>query len=596
MRKALIIILILVATGLFAADRPVKIWGYGNWFELSPKEWTGSKDMVTTFNEWLSKKFGFTVEYVGPVPKGQSWTQALAAYVGANGMPDVIIGGSQGATATSWSTEMTNAFLEFSRDKKLADLSKYFKDKKNYPVFYDADKEYLRSYMLDGKILALPGGNWHLKKDFPYSGTPNWIIRYDLTKKYGTPKTIPELTAFLRAVKADKPTDLDGKPVVPMVIPAPTDWPGAFTGILQQSHGAGFNITQSGKLMPYWGTEEFSQGLAYVNSLVREGLLETGVFSNDYAWLSTGLRRAHYAVGLGVGVAEYRDRALNPAMKAMADRNSDAAKELVSKQPVMLVPPVADKPGLLSNAVVPPTFIMKTCPNIDGVMKFAEFLHTFEGMVMFMAGGGFLNEGWEYVDYPDGPIYWQNKNKEPGNRDLNQTFPWGSVINALGVITNSNSASYYETMYYNKYVIYQRMTQWGIKVGSHNNDDATALEWSKDYASAVTPLATDLPSWAQFKYEAPQAELTANITVQQRMNEWMPKVVLAKTASEFIDLYGQMMKTLVDCADWKAIYLTKQKAYEVWLKAMRFDDRKTIKFNTPSRWLLDEMGWYAFPY
>lgn len=596
MRRIFVFLLVLAAIGSWASDRPVRLWGYGNWFEVESKEWKGEKPMIQTFNEWSQKKFGVTWEYAGPVPKGQSWSQALAAYVAAKGMPDVIIGGTGGSAGAAWSTETTNAFLDFVKNGKLADLTKYFNDKKNYPVLYEADKDYLRTYQVNGKMYALPGPGWHVLRSDPYSGRPYWIIRYDLMKKYGTPKTMAELYDFLKKVKQDKPTDIQGKPVIPMVIGVPSDWPGSFDGILGQAFGAGWNITKGGKLMPGWATEEFGTALAWVNQIAREGLLDTEVFSDSGDLMTTRLRAGAYGVGLGASVAEYRDRFLNPTMKKLEDRNSDYARELVSKQAVMLVPPVADKPGRLNNSIAAPTMISKDCPNIAGVMKFSEFLLTFEGMVMFMAGAGFLGENWEYVDYPDGPIYWQNKGKEPGNRDLNVTFPWGSVINALGSITYRTSASYYETMYYNKFVIYQRMAQWGIKVGSHNNDDATALEWSKDYAAAVNPLASPIPSWIQFKYITPQEELSANVAVQQRLNEWMPKVILAKTQGEFIDLYGQMMQALVACGNWKKIYMNRQNEYEAWLKAMKFDDRKGMPTNRPSRWWIDAVGEFAFPY
>ena len=589
MRKILVFILILAATGLFAADKPVKLWGYGNWFELSPKDWKGQKDMVTTFNEWSQKKFGVTWEYVGAIPKGQSWTQALAAYVGANGLPDVIIG-------SGGEVEVTNAFLEFVREKKLADLSKYFKDSKNYPLLAAADKEYLRAYMVNGKIMAVPGGGWHIMKDDPYSGGQGWIIRYDLMKKYGQPKTTSELTAFLQKVKEDKPTDLYGKPTIPMMIPSPSNWPGAFGAILNQAFGAGWGMTQSGKLMPEWATEEYGKGFTYLNKLYRDGLLDIRSLSNDGEWLNNLLRRGSIAVSSGGSVARYRGETLVAGIKQLGEKESAKAKELIAKQPVMMTPPVADAPGAFYNGIAMPTMISAKCPNIAGVMKFVDFLDGGEGMIMFMAGAGFLDEGWEWVDYPKGPIYWQQLGKEPGNRDLNDDFPWGSVINALGALSSPTSSSYYEWMYYNKFVLQQRYGQFGVKIGAHNDDDATALEWSKEYAAQFAPFVNPIPSYKQFRYVAPQAELTGMATAQQKLNEWGPKVLTAKTTSEFIDLYGQMMDVLVHCAPWKTIYETKQKEYEAWLKANRFDDRKSLPYNTPSRWYVDVVGWIRFPY
>jgi hypothetical protein len=225
-------------------------------------------------------------------------------------------------------------------------------------------------------------------------------------------------------------------------------------------------------------------------------------------------------------------------------------------------------------------------------MKFVDFLDGPEGLIMFMAGAGFVNEGWEWVDYPKGPIFWQNLNKEPGNRDLNVVFPWGSVINALGAISEPTSASYYEWMYYNKFVLQQRMGNFKIKIGAHQTppDDATALEWSKEYAGAIVPLTTPIPSWQQFKFVPGQEEIAANSTTTQRLNEWLPRLVTAKSVSEYLDLYGQMMQVLVKSAPWRKIYEEKQIAYEKWLKDMKFDDRKTGKYNSPVREYLDAVG------
>ena len=586
MKKILVLLLILVAFSGWAADRPVKLWGYGNWFELNPKDWQGAKDMPTTFNDWLSKKFGFTVEYAGPVPKGQSWSQALASYIGANGLPDVIMGAPGGP-------ETTAVFLDFIKNNKLADLTKYFNDAKNYPLFSSSDKDYLRAYMVNGKVMALPGGGWKMKKDDPYTGGPNWIIRYDLMKKYGAPKTIPELTAFLKAVKNDpSAVDLDGKPVAPLMFGTVTDWPGGYSAILEQAFGAGWNITKSGKLMPTWASEEFGKGLSYLNQLYRDGLLDSRSLSNDGPWLDAFLRRGSVAIGTGgASVARYRGETLVAGVKEIGNKDDERAKKLINMQPVMLVPPVADNPGRLTSYIAGSVFFSKDTPNLDKVMKFAEFLCTGEGMIMFMAGAGFLNEGWEWVDYPTGPIYWQNKNKEPGNRDLNVTFPWGSTINALGNITGPSGSSYYEWMYYNKFVLVQRLGQFGVKLGGHANDDATALEWSKEYAGAINPLTKPIPSWLQFQYNAPTAETTAFVTAQQRLNEWMPKVLLSNTASAFIDNYGKMMDALVNAAVWKDIYANRQKEYESWLKANKFDDRKGMPFNTPTRWWNDKLGY-----
>jgi hypothetical protein len=148
-------------------------------------------------------------------------------------------------------------------------------------------------------------------------------------------------------------------------------------------------------------------------------------------------------------------------------------------------------------------------------------------------------------------------------------------------------------MYYNKFVLQQRMGAFKIKIGKNQTppDDATALEWSKEYAGAITPLTTPIPSWMQFKAVPGQDEIAANTTVTQRLNEWLPRLVTAKTTSEYLDLYGQMLQVLVKSANWRTIYAAKQSAYEDWLKAMKFDDRKGGKFNHPVRDYLDAVGW-----
>ncbi len=585
MKKLIILFLVLCSVAAWSDDRPVKLWGYGNWFTLSPKEWTYSKDMVSTFNDWTQKKFGFTWDFVGNLPKGSTFSQALAAYVAANGMPDLIIGPGE------WNTELTNAFLEFTRDKKLADLTKYFNDTKNYPILSNTDKSYLRAYQVNGKMMAIPRAGWHMKADDPYSGGPRWIIRYDLMKKYGTPKTIQEFTSFLKKVKEDKPVDLDGNPTVPFTFGVINDWSRDLDGILQQSFGAGFNITEKGKLIPFWSTEEYGKALYYLNGLVRDGLADTQVLSNNSAWLNQKLQRGSYAVAIGP-VSPYREGTLMSSIKKLGMDNPKIP-EIIEKQAVMLVPPVADNPGRLTNTISGATMVSKDCPNLDKVMKFVDFLDSPEGLIMFMAGAGFKDEGWEWVDYPNGPIYWQNLGKEPGNRDLNVVFPWGSVINALGAISEPSSASYYEWMYYNKFVLQQRMGNFKIKIGQHQTppDDATALEWGKEYANAIMPLTTPIPSWMQFKFIPDQVEIAANSTVTQRLNEWLPRVITAKSVSEYLDLYGQMLQVLVKSAPWRKIYEAKQTAYEKWLKDMKFDDRKGGKFNHPVREYLDAAGW-----
>jgi len=603
MRRTIVlfsVLLLLVGAFAFAAGkqgegakaaptRPIWVWG--------TPAWAGDYDeaSLAKANEWAQKMFGATFTIKGHTPSGSTPVQALNLVMAQGEFPDVMIG--------FYGDEGKKLLADLAKQGKTAPLDKYFNDPKNYPVLSAADKDYLRAYSYKGQIFALPGYGWIMSKSDPWwnYGAYTWIQRLDVWEKYGAPKTLTELYGVMQKVKADKTiTDLEGKPTIPFGW-AP-DIMGGIWGFTTTAQGAGWEVDPQKRLMPQWAAQEVYDNLKYLNMLWREGMMSPGAFTLDVNKFQEDLSKAQYAFNIGSTwcVSLMRDSVIRNKVDKLGKDNPEV-KEAIKRQHIMLVNPISDKPGRITNDVVGQTFMSAKNPNLDATMKMYNFILSDEGLISQFNGNGYKDVHWKYE--PD-PQHWvllpAAGVKDPKNNQDGQDWAGGwrdaekSKTNpplVLPVVQYGSSPSYSS---YTEKLIYTRLAseseKYGFKTGMKPGEP-TVNEWGLNFCTQVGKLASPVPSYQQVIADIPALESSAMTTATQRLREGLAGVVSAASEAEFQTAYKNLINTLIGVTNWKPIYEARQKRWTDWLAESKFDDRSTLKSVTPIAEWKTVMGW-----
>jgi len=602
MRRIIVLLSVFLLVGAFAfaggqvdkgakaaPAKPVWVWG--------TPAWAGDYDeaSLAKANEWSQKMFGTTFTIKGHTPSGSTPVQALNLIMAQGEFPDVMIG--------FYGDEGKKLLVDLAKQGKTAALDKYFSDPKNYPVFAEADKDYLRAYLYQGKIFALPGYGWIMKKSDPWwnYGAYTWIQRLDVYEKFGAPKTLTELYAQMQKIKADKTiTDLEGKPTIPFGWQP--DIMGGIQGFATTAQGAGWEVDAQKRLMPQWAAQEYYNNLKYLNMLWREGMMSQGAFTLDVNKFQEDLSAARYAFDIGStwNVSLMRDSVVRNKVDKLGKDNPET-KAAIARQHIMLLNPVQDNPGRITNDQVGMTFMSAKNPNLDGTMKMYNFILSDEGLITQFFGAGYKDVHWKFM--PD-PQHWQllpaAEVKNPAHNQDAQDWAGGwrdaekSKTNpplVLPVVQYGSSPSY--SSYTEKY-IYARLAMeqeaYGFKAGLKPGEP-TINEWGLNFATQVAKIAKPIPSYQQVIAEIPALENSAMTTATQRLREGLAKVVSAASEAEFETEYKTLMTFLVGVTNWKPIYEARQKRWVDWMAENKFDDRPSLATVTPVAAWKTVMGW-----
>jgi len=528
------------------------------------------------------------------VPQGSTPVQALNLVMAQGDFPDIIGG-------MGYNEETKKLMADLAAQGKILALDKYFNDAKNFPVFTQADKSYLRAYLYQGKQMAVPGYGWVINADDPWwnYGAYTWIQRYDILQKYGIPKTPAELYAAMQKVKADKVADLDGNPTIPFGWQP--DVMGGILGFCTTANGSGWEVDAQKRLMPQWASQEFYNNLKFLNTLWREGMMNPGAFMIDVSKFQEDLSSYKYAFDIGStwNISLGRDSVIRAGVDKLG-KDDPKMKKAIAMQYVMMLNPVQDNPGRLTNDQVGMTFISAKNPNPDASMKLIHWMISDEGLISAFMGAGQKDVNWEYVS---GPQYWQLKKEfwGPGGNQDTSKVPAGGWISAtdaaktppmfLPVVMYLSSPSYSS---YTEKLLYSRLANEVGKYGFFEGMSAgepTVNEWGKNFCSQVQKLSVSIPSYQQVLAEIPPLEASAMATATQRESETLAKIVTAASAADFDSQYKAWIGTMTGITNWKPIYEARQKRWTDWLSANKFDDRPNLKNVTPVAEWKAVMGW-----
>ena len=582
-----------------AEERP--IWLYG-----APAAGGGDypSDVLALANEYMLEQFGHTFG-MSSIPQGLSgpdvYVQALNLVIAEGKFPDVInLGGYN-----HYSQKM---LADLARFDKIMPLDKYFNDPENYPELAKAGKNtnFMNAYKYNAQIYAHPGWNWRVEANEPaWLQGAQWMIRWELAKKFGFPQNTQDFYNMAKRVKAGNYTDLADQPNIPFgTFINPSDW----TGVIYQMKGAGWEVTPDMKLIPQWASQETYESLKFFNQFWRDGLLNPQFFNLDSSKAMEYRARGTYA--MFAGPTWYVNGPTNTMYSYIISdgnpKDSPEANKMREKVYVMMVPPVADPSGdagRLLNYFGNVTVVSKDCPDPDAWMRVVDFLLSDEGHVTIRMNAGILGEDWEWADPP---LYWKVKGStEPGKmqtvpedrqmgntrsieaaqKDPPRVLPW---VHYFCLRTYARTDTYYAS----EGMLNLYWEQMGCPVG-HVVDGVryTVKEQEVNFCTDMNRVVSPFPSYTMVIYDMDPLEAGALATADQRWEEALADVLGADTPAEFESQYRAMLDRLLKVGNWKAIYEKRQRMWENWMEKNKVDDRSALKTVTARPEFTQLMGW-----
>ena len=339
------------------------------------------------FTKWLEETVGVDIEFVFFSSSEKEALQQLALTVSANKeLPDVILGFHK------MGHYVVNQYGEDGYFIDLTDLiDKYGKNyKAALKGLSDEEREYLEKKAVntntDG-IYAMPIALCPAIDDMPNLMYINqdWLTKLGLQ----APTNIEELRNVLYAFKTQDPNGNGKADEIPMLggcLGKGNDVLGyMLNAFVHFSDNNSFNVTK-GKVWDPVVTDEFRQGLIYINGLVKEGLVSDLCFTlaagSEFSAMNSptdGVEK----VGIFCG---YPDSYMNA--------ESDSASSYVA------LGSLADATGKGGYTVVNPSpvywsnFITKDCENPELAMKLLDTLYTDESIMR--ARHGEKDVDWTY--------------------------------------------------------------------------------------------------------------------------------------------------------------------------------------------------------
>ena len=567
-------------------DRPIWIWGLRA-DRIDP-------DYEEMGNEWAQEKFGASFYAEGYFPAAQ-YIQGFNTLLAEGKMPDVLAG-------VPYNVQGLKLLTDLARFEKIMPLDKYFEDPENYAVFAEADQDYLRAYKFGGKLYAVPGWNWRIRKDDPFVGKfPGWFMGLDINQKYGNPSSYAELYTMLKKVKSDGMTGPYGEPRVPFGLMVSTDmrW---VKLVLNQGGGAGWEVDPQKRLMPVWASEEIYAQIKYFNMLWREGLMSPGAYLSGPGQFEADIAKGLYAVGVGHGGYTTASRETITRLVDELGPDHKDVKAYQAKQMIMMLPPIADNPGRYTVTNTRFIVISATNPNPDATMGLLNWMVSDEGVISVMNHVGLKGVDWEEAP---APRYWQVKGGFHGEENAGtQTKKVGGLweMGYTDPDTGEKTARFpwvwpmirppysYWVVRFDYEGMKRYREHYGIPIAEKPGEPDGA-EWGVYWNLALNEFASSIPSYAQVIQDVPPLEAAALATAEQKYNNGLVRCLTAKTEAEFQAEYEKMISSLIGSANWKPIYEAKNKRWVDWLELNKFDDRPELSAVTPIASWKDVMEW-----
>ena len=233
---------------------------------------------------WLEDQTGYDIQFKKYMPLESDYKSKIAtALVNDDELPDILMNFNLGR----------EYYQDLGEDKYLVDLAPFFEDEELSGVWWDRFAELpdeLRFtiekslYDDDGRdnVWAFPTVNY---AEYDTLQSTMYINQTWLTNLGLEMPTDPDsLYNVLKAFKTQDPNK-NGKPdEIPLIAPVNAAWGDPVTWLLNMfcyidSHG--WRVDDNGQLYTPYTTDEYREGLIFINKLVKEGLLETNCWSLD---------------------------------------------------------------------------------------------------------------------------------------------------------------------------------------------------------------------------------------------------------------------------------------------------------------------------
>lgn len=262
------------------------------WFEQG---WTGPEKDLDIITPEIERRTNFYMEYEPmTVPTGDDYTQKLNLMVASNDVPDIFFGGNDAYTRT--------IYEKLGQNGKIWDITELIKD---YPNIYELVYPELNLFKTkDGEInyfIPTQTGRGNEVLNEPPHGV---FVRKDFLDQLGMeyPRTPEAFAEYLRRCKAE--ITVNGDPVNGLVL-------GENLSGLEHLYEAFFPLTGDHesytlpfdyndgfkvKNYEYANSPELLAAAKFINSLVREGLMDREILTSKQAQIqekvSSGLASA----------------------------------------------------------------------------------------------------------------------------------------------------------------------------------------------------------------------------------------------------------------------------------------------------------------
>lgn len=330
------------------------------------------------FTKWLEEKTNIKLE-IEVLPAKDIETKLNLMFAAGKDLPDIINVGNIS----------NDALYKYALDGLVLPLNQYIDEYGDaLPQMLSNNDGLTQSITaLDGNIYGIPKYNVTehnmLRSGKMYLYKP-WLDKLGLE----VPKTVDDLYNVLKAFKTQDPNGNGIADEIPLA--------GATTGsctdpllplmapFIPYDSVDNELYNDNGKIVATYTTPEFKQGLAYVNKLVSEQLLDPTSFTQDQEQLKQLANRKD--VILGGYVHAYT--AVNASDKKMLDYVC-----------IPLLSGGTDKGGFLKDPLLPrgPSYVItKDCKNVEAAYRLGDFLISREAGMRQRYG--VEGRDWEYVD------------------------------------------------------------------------------------------------------------------------------------------------------------------------------------------------------
>ena len=238
--------------------------------------------------KWLEEQTGYDLSFHIYTGGSEATTQISTAAIGGETLPDIIYGISMGE----------GVIRKYGKDDIFVDLTKYFADREGASktfwtrieeTYSEAQQEDIKRKLADsntGEIYCVPTMETSLVDYIDYQV---WINRTWLDKLgLDAPTDVDSLYNTLVAFKTKDPNGNGKQDEVPLFGSQGTTMGGDVVNWIINMYiyfndrdGRVFNVDENGKLYAPMTTDEYREGLKFLNKLYKEGLVNKTLISSN---------------------------------------------------------------------------------------------------------------------------------------------------------------------------------------------------------------------------------------------------------------------------------------------------------------------------